>query len=250
MTHLSPRARAAFFTPESVDSCGNGSVTPTDHALQLSSSIGICDIFPRRMTKLDAYAFTPCGYSSNALIKYRNGQSNDQASDDSEEGDKYGEGYYTIHVTPEEGWSYASFECNIPLPPKKTSDASAKLDANSSGEDDLPDLRTLIQRVVRIFEPGKLTMTLFISSAENVSVSDDDGGETAIEAAQRAFKSALTRIPRRGTAAKQNKSLANGDSSLMESKGCCGFDKAYKRTDKINYEFGGYDLAFASFEMV
>ena len=23
----------------------------------------------------------------------------------------------------------------------------------------------------------------------------------------------------------------------------------YKRTDKINYEFGGYDLAFATFEL-
>lgn len=245
MTHLSARARAAFFTPESVDPCGNGAVTPAGHALQLSSSIGISDIFPRSMTTLDAYAFTPCGYSSNALIKYKDARIAGEGPGASDKDDnKGGEGYYTIHVTPEEGWSYASFECNIPLPAKKTSDASA------NAEDDLPDLRTLIQRVVRIFEPGKLTMTLFISSAENVSASEDDGGETAVEAAQRAFKSALTRVPGRGAAAKQQNALVNGDSSLMGPNGCCGFDKTYKRTDKINYEFGGYDLAFASFEMV
>lgn len=41
----------------------------------------------------DAFAFTPCGYSSNIIIDE--------------------EFYYTLHVTPEKGWSYASFESNV-----------------------------------------------------------------------------------------------------------------------------------------
>lgn len=41
----------------------------------------------------DAHAFAPCGFSSNSLR---------------------GENYYTVHVTPEKGWSYASFETNAP----------------------------------------------------------------------------------------------------------------------------------------
>ncbi len=107
---------------------------------------------------------------------------------------KKGEGYYSIHVTPEEGWSYASFECNVPLASKSPAHSRAKPDDGA-----MPDLRTLVQRVVRIFEPGKITLTLFISSAENASASEDDGGETAVDAAQRAFKAALTRPSCGGT---------------------------------------------------
>lgn len=90
-----------------------------------------------------------------------------------------GEGYYTIHVTPEEGWSYASFECNVPLPTLPTPQPSK-----------IPDLKTLVRRVVNIFQPGRLTLTLFISSADNANA-EEEGGESAIEAAQRAFKTAL-----------------------------------------------------------
>ncbi|GME70828.1 unnamed protein product [Ambrosiozyma monospora] len=44
--------------------------------------------------KHDAFAFTPCGFSSNSIID---------------------EDYYcTCHITPENGWSYASFETNLP----------------------------------------------------------------------------------------------------------------------------------------
>ncbi|KAH8119539.1 S-adenosylmethionine decarboxylase [Phellopilus nigrolimitatus] len=229
MTHLSARARAAFFTPDAVDPCEDNGLSPSIHAQQLSSELGISDIFPRPLTQLDAYSFVPCGYSSNALIKW-----NDTRSDISE---KNGEGYYTIHVTPEEGFSYASFECNVPLAVRKSG-------SDNDNSDDIPDLRTLVQRIVRIFEPGKLTMTLFVASAGNESMSDDDGGETAVEAAQRAFKGALTRIPK----PRLSGNSINGESSMNNTNG--GLDKAYKRTDKINYEFGGYDLAFASFEMI
>ncbi|OCH93120.1 S-adenosylmethionine decarboxylase [Obba rivulosa] len=207
MTHLSPAARIPFIntSPESESS----DLDPSAHAIALSSALGITDLFPSHLTTLDAYSFLPCGYSCNSLLKWRDDAGQNPASS--------GEGYYTIHVTPEEGWSYASFECNVPLP---------AVPADKDGS--MPDFKTLIRRVVNIFQPGNLTLTLFISSKDNNSA-EEEGGESAIEAAQRAFKAALT-VP-------------------QDSNGSGGFRGVYKRTDKINYEFGGYDLAFASFEL-
>ncbi len=54
---------------------------------------GIGDLFPGAVC--DDFLFDPCGYSVNGLL---------------------GEGYFTIHITPQEGCSYASFETNINLP--------------------------------------------------------------------------------------------------------------------------------------
>ncbi|KAJ7647469.1 S-adenosylmethionine decarboxylase [Roridomyces roridus] len=195
MSDLSPGARQPFFA---VDGSADN---PSDSGQTLSASIGIADIFPSHLTTLDAYSFSPCGYSANALIKW---------------GD--GEGYYTIHVTPEEGWSYASFECNVPLPPARSS---------PQHPDSIPDLLCLIRRVVAIFQPGRLSLTMFISSEDN----ENDEGESAVEAAQRAFKAALV-AP-----------LSDDSPSAVPGT------REYKRTDKINYEFRGYDLAFASFEL-
>ena len=203
MTHLSPSASEPFVT-SSASSFGDATTSPSEHAAVLSSAVGISGLFPTHLTTLDAYSFSPCGYSCNAILKWR-----DSAGSDPEHS---GEGYYTIHVTPEEGWSYASFECNVPLPTHPSQSSS-----------DIPDLRTLVRRVVNIFQPGRITLTLFISSEDNSNAEEDDG-ESAIEAAQRAFKAAL---------------MAPG----AENGG-----KLYRRTDKINYEFGGYELAFATFE--
>lgn len=222
MTQLAPEAREPFFTPDTVDEDSAGA-----HGLALSSTLGISDLFPRALTTLDAYAFTPCGYSSNALLKWTAPADGASATGAS------GEGYYTIHVTPEEGWSYASFECNVPLP------ATASAGAGAGG---LPDLRTLVRRVVDIFRPGRITLTLFVSSAEN-SDAEDRSGESAIEAAQRAFRAALT-TPLGAPAAGGTSDGAKGPPPIEVRR------KVYKRTDKINYEFGGYDLAFASFEQV
>lgn len=97
----------------------------------------------------------------------------------------------------------------------------------------MPDLVALVQRVVRIFQPGRLSLTLFISSQDN----ENENGSSAIEEAQRAFKAALTFPP--------SQSMDERKSILPVGKG-----KGYRRTDKINYEFGDYDLAFASFELL
>lgn len=210
MTHLSPIARDRFFPcPNSLDLVESD---PSKHAQELSSAIGITELFPSEFTTLDAYSFSPCGYSSNALIKWRDYTSTTG-----------GEGYYTIHVTPEEGWSYASFECNVPLPHHKS----------CAGKEEIPDLKTLIRRVVEIFQPGTLTLTLFMETSQ------EEGDVDAVEAAQRAFKSALTTpfcSPK----------PPNGDGNSFKG---LEFNRVYKRTDKINYEFGGYDLAFATFEL-
>ncbi|KAF8891664.1 S-adenosylmethionine decarboxylase [Infundibulicybe gibba] len=207
MSDLSPSARAAFFTPE------DDPKTPAARAQLVSESLGITDIFPPQLTTLDAYAFTPCGFSSNAVIRWgeKNATKNNATKTN---------GYYTIHVTPEEGWSYASFECNVPLSTKSSPSAS------------IPDLQTLIQRVVSIFQPGRLSLTLFISNKDN----DTDDDEAAVDAAQKAFRTALSE-PSLGS--DPYRVGSNGKASR----------RSYKRTDKINYEFNGYDLAFASFEL-
>jgi S-adenosylmethionine decarboxylase len=96
----------------------------------------------------------------------------------------------------------------------------------------MPDLGTLVRRVVGIFRPARLTLTLFISSPENdEDEAEEEAGESAIEAAQRVFKTVL---------AGNSPFLGNADN---------GYDGVYTRTDKINYHFGDYDLAFASFEL-
>ena len=184
--------------------------TSANVGLTLSSAIGITDLFPTRLTTLDAYAFTPCGYSSNALLRWGN--------EDGIDANGKGEGYYTIHVTPEEGWSYASFECNVPLSTAPVSRA-----------DDIPDLKTLVRRVVDIFQPGRLSLTLFISSANNNNAEDEDG-ETAVEAAQRAFKAALMTA--------RPVSCSSDDSWGESYTGGRRHDARgrYRRTDKINYE--------------
>ena len=216
MSHLSPEGRAPFFSKATSEE--DAEATAAADAMVLSSEIGISDIFPAHMTTLDAYAFSPCGYSCNALLKWR--------PDAGARPARPGEGYYTIHVTPEEGWSYASFECNVPLPAAPTDRPTR-----------VPDLKTLVRRVVDIFRPGRLTLTLFISSE---AAAEDAEDMRPVEAAQRAFKSALT-LPVRTAGVDKG-----GGGGGVGGRGWAGL---YKRTDKINYEFGGYDLAFASFEL-
>ncbi|KAF6760015.1 adenosylmethionine decarboxylase [Ephemerocybe angulata] len=211
MSGLSPAARNPFFNAELSEDPENPGL-PLAHGQAVSQKLGISDIFPSHLTTLDAYSFVPCGYSSNALIKW--GEESLDSDCPAAKTPHSGEGYYTIHVTPEEGWSYASFECNVPLSVSEPTAGGADDDGK------IPTLKELIKRVVNIFQPSRLSLTLFISAEDTESA----------ELAQRAFKSALEQSP------------ANSDAEGAAVQ-------KYKRTDKINYEFGGYDLAFASFEL-
>ncbi|KAJ2624580.1 spermidine resistance protein [Coemansia sp. RSA 1358] len=85
---------------------------------------GISGIYPDSAS--DSYLFTPCGFSLNGL---------------------QGDGYYTIHVTPEPHCSYASFETNV-------SDLCLDLD-------DPKGIKRLVEQVTQVFGPRYVTVTVF-----------------------------------------------------------------------------------------
>lgn len=222
MTHLRPEGREPFFVPAGTEKAGH------ELGVDISRQLGIDALFSPDETSLDSFGFEPCGYSANAVIGIGLPASNG--------------GYFTIHVTPEEGWSFASFECNVPLPamspragdsvsgspPDKVTPLAIKgangtanghgehkangvanghkgFEAQANGQGAArPDLRSLISRVVDIFQPNRFSVTLFVSTENDVSSADA--------------------IP----------------TDIL--------GRAFTRRDKIGYEFEGYDLIFACFE--
>eukprot|EP00978_Attheya_sp_CCMP212_P024745 scaffold78239_cov46-Attheya_sp.AAC.3 len=89
---------------------------------------GIDRLCPGAM--IDPRAFEPCGYSMNAILYHS---------------------YYTMHITPEDGSSYASFETNQ----KVTSYTS------------------LINNVVRTFRPKRFVMTLMADEGGLMEMSEN-----------------------------------------------------------------------------
>jgi len=89
---------------------------------------GLKAVFPQ--AQMDHYVFNPCGYSSNALL---------------------GEHYYSVHVTPEDICSYASFECNLPL---------------GNPLNQYKSYNELINKVLNVFKPKQFVITLFTRKPE------------------------------------------------------------------------------------
>jgi len=113
-------------------------LTTEGHALGtvVSDACGLSDVYPSDKypdARVDAYLFTPCGFSANGVIPAPHGEK--------------GTHYFTVHVTPEPICSYASFEANVPVGQKgrETTD--------------------IIQHVVDIFKPGRFSVTLFEAKA-------------------------------------------------------------------------------------
>lgn len=232
MTDLDPKAASKFYTKRHAgdaklhydsDICGisdleysSGSDSEDDSKLStdpghelgalVTKHAAIDQIYPCAQTSLngipngisngplqtiDSFGFTPCGYSCNSLI----GEDN----------------YFTIHVTPESGFSYASFETNVPAAKAKTS------------------IEKVLANVVNVFRPGKFSLTLFEAhrSEYNVSISSDfSNSANFLKSQKRDIDTLATRI-------KATKEL-----------------DGYKRTDRILYELDGYDLVFMSFEAI
>ena len=112
------------------------------HALGtvVSEFSGLADVYPASRypdARIDAYLFTPCGFSANGVIPSPNSTH-----------------YFTVHVTPEPHCSYASFETNVP--------------SQQTGR----ETADVIEQVVSIFKPGRFSVTLF--EAKNVLEEDLD----------------------------------------------------------------------------
>ncbi len=109
-------------------------LTTEGHALGtvVSDACGLTEVYPKSKypeSRIDAYLFTPCGFSANAVIPAPEGET--------------GTHYFTVHVTPEPNCSYASFETNVP--------------ALQKGR----DTAVVVSNVVDIFKPGRFSVTVF-----------------------------------------------------------------------------------------
>ena len=128
-------------------------LTTEGHALGtvVSDACGLADVYPTTKyadARIDAYLFTPCGFSANGVIPAPQGLE--------------GTHYFTVHVTPEAHCSYASFETNVPC--------------KQSGR----ETAEVVEQVVNIFKPGRFSVTLF--EAKVTSPFDESGVDSDPEA--------------------------------------------------------------------
>lgn len=108
MTELDPVLARKFFAEP--DTLGKDMTDATGIRYINPNAVAVCD-----------FAFHPCGYSMNGVD---------------------GDSYSTIHVTPEDGFSYASYEC-------------------VGGSDNaVDDLHRVLTKVVQVFRPGKMSVAL------------------------------------------------------------------------------------------
>lgn len=113
MTDLGKEQARAFFRD------------PTKTAAQVTTETGIRSLVPA--ADIDDYVFEPCGYSMNGIL---------------------GGGFMTIHITPEDGFSYASVEVS-------GFDPCAYCPAD------------MVSRILAIFKPGKVSVSLSVDVASS-----------------------------------------------------------------------------------
>lgn len=97
---------------------------------------GIAELFPDAI--LDGFLFDPCGYSVNGMM---------------------GPYFFTIHITPQDAFSFASFETDMPM----------------------QDYDDLIHRVLSIFRPGRATVTVMANHESGVIPSPPKSSTPAVK---------------------------------------------------------------------
>ncbi|GAP90594.1 putative adenosylmethionine decarboxylase [Rosellinia necatrix] len=117
-------------------------MTTEGHALGtvVSDACGLSEVYPPSKypdARVDAYLFSPCGFSANGIVP---APQNDSDSTKSTH-------YFTVHVTPEPICSFASFETNVP------------------GGQNGRETSEIVEQVVGIFKPGRFSVTLFEAKA-------------------------------------------------------------------------------------
>ncbi|GAA6015975.1 hypothetical protein JCM10207_006825 [Rhodosporidiobolus poonsookiae] len=136
----------------------------------LSSSLGLTRILGPEAT-LDSFLFAPCGFSQNAV-----------------RGDRYA----TVHVTPEEAYSYASFECNFDFEGlgaeeglEAEDEVALAMEGVGAPSSCAPGAKTgeslpqLVDDVLAIFEPSKISLTLFVSDDDSLVAGEASAGQKA-----------------------------------------------------------------------
>lgn len=121
-------------------------LTTEGHALGtvVSDACGLSEVYPSSKypdARIDAYLFSPCGFSANAVIPapvHADAEVNDDVKKTA--GVAH---YFTVHVTPEPNCSFASFETNVP------------------GGQNGRETSEIVEHVVGIFKPGRFIITLF-----------------------------------------------------------------------------------------
>jgi len=127
-------------------------LTTEGHALGtvVSDTCGLSEVYPKKRypdARIDAYQFTPCGFSANGVVPAPVGEK--------------GTSYFTVHVTPEPICSYASFETNVP--------------AGQTGR----QTTEIIENAVDIFKPGRFSVTLFEAKTSYSEIANGDGEQFA-----------------------------------------------------------------------
>ncbi|KAI9676372.1 MAG: spermidine resistance protein [Caeruleum heppii] len=129
------------YFPPGADEKFPAELTTEGHALGsvVSDICGLANVYPKSKypdSRIDAYLFTPCGFSANGVIPAPSDGSSNSATH-----------YFTVHVTPEPHCSYASFETNVP------------------GRQHGRETAEVVEQVVGIFRPGRFSVTLFETKA-------------------------------------------------------------------------------------
>ncbi|SCU93573.1 LAFA_0F17128g1_1 [Lachancea sp. 'fantastica'] len=137
MTGLRPGKASQFVTSREPGHFVEGDGEDEGHVLgaEVTRATGLDRVYDNVQQadfQQDAFAFTPCGYSANITLDH--------------------EYYYTLHVTPEDGWSYASFESNVPV-----------REISQETQDNV----TVMQRVLAIFQPSDFCLTFFSRHVQN-----------------------------------------------------------------------------------
>lgn len=131
-------------------------LTTEGHALGtvVSDTCGLSDVYPTSKypdARIDAYLFSPCGFSANAVIP----APVQEVAEDGNNKTASATHYFTVHVTPEPNCSFASFETNVP------------------GGQNGRETSEVIEHVVGIFKPGRFIVTLFEAKDAGVAATPD-----------------------------------------------------------------------------
>ncbi|MES1910220.1 MAG: hypothetical protein MHM6MM_002857 [Cercozoa sp. M6MM] len=101
MFNLDPEVMRLFYRDASSLKCDRAAGNEVTECSKL------CQVFPRpEIWSVDAFAFQPCGYSCNAVIR-------PDLVADSNRQEVQQDAYWTVHVTPEPTHSFVSFETNL-----------------------------------------------------------------------------------------------------------------------------------------